>query len=122
DFLGTQYMYKSGYDPQAYVNFFEKVEALEKKKPGSLAKAFSSHPQSPDRIANTQKEIASILPAREQYVVSTSEFDQVKSRLALMPLICMAVSIVESPNSERINARCDSITWFCSTTSSAMKK
>jgi predicted Zn-dependent protease len=82
DYLGTQYMYKSGYDPQAYVNFFEKIEAMEKKKPGTLAKAFSTHPQSPDRIENTQKEIASILPPRDQYVVSTSEFDTVKSRLA----------------------------------------
>jgi predicted Zn-dependent protease len=82
DYLGLQYMYKSGYDPQAFVSFFEKVQAKEKKKPGSLAKAFASHPQTPDRIEETQREIATILPARPQYVVSTSEFDDVKSRLA----------------------------------------
>lgn len=82
DYLGLQYMYKSGYDPQAFVSFFEKVQAREKKKPGTLAKAFSTHPQTPDRIEKSQEEIARILPARVQYVVSTSEFDDVKARLA----------------------------------------
>jgi beta-barrel assembly-enhancing protease len=82
DYLGLQYMYKTGYDPQAFIAFFEKVQAKEKKKPGTLAKAFASHPQTPDRIEESQKEIATILPARPQYVVSTSEFDDVKSRLA----------------------------------------
>src|SRR5450755_587279 len=82
DYLGLQYMYKAGYDPQAFVAFFEKVQAMEKKKPGTLAKAFSTHPQTPDRIAKSQEEIATILPARAQYTVSTSEFDDVKSRLA----------------------------------------
>jgi predicted Zn-dependent protease len=75
-------MYKSGYDPQAFVAFFEKVQALEKKKPGTLAKAFETHPQTPDRIEKSQQEIATILPARPQYLVSTSEFDDVKARLA----------------------------------------
>jgi len=82
DYLGVQYMYKTGYDPNSFVSFFEKVQATEKKKPGSLAKAFASHPQTPDRISETQKEIATILPAREQYIVTTSEFDDVKARLA----------------------------------------
>jgi predicted Zn-dependent protease len=82
DYLGVEYMYKTGYDPQAYVAFFEKVQAKEKKKPGSLSKAFSTHPQTPDRIEKTQEEISKILPARPQYIVSTSEFDDVKARLA----------------------------------------
>jgi predicted Zn-dependent protease len=77
-------MYKSGYDPQAFISFFEKVQAKEKKKPGTLAKAFSTHPQTPDRIEKSQIEIAQILPARQQYLVSTSEFDDVKSRLAAL--------------------------------------
>jgi beta-barrel assembly-enhancing protease len=82
DFLGLQYMYKTGYDPQAFISFFEKIQAKEKKKPGTLAKAFASHPQTPDRIEKSQQEIATILPAKTQYIVSTSEFDDVKSRLA----------------------------------------
>jgi hypothetical protein len=82
DYLGLQYMYKTGYDPQAFISFFEKIQAKEKKKPGTIAKAFASHPQTPDRIAASQKEIATILPARPQYIVSTSEFDDVKSRLS----------------------------------------
>ena len=84
DYLGTQYLYASGYDPQAMVDFFEKIEATEKKKPGALAKAFASHPATPDRVEHTQQEIAKILPAKDQYVVTTSEFDQVKSRLAAL--------------------------------------
>ena len=82
DYLGVQYMYKAGYDPQAFVSFFEKVQAKEKKKPGTLAKAFATHPQTPDRIEKTQKEISEILPPRDQYVVTTSEFDEIKARLA----------------------------------------
>jgi hypothetical protein len=82
DYFGLQYMYKTGYDPQAFISFFEKIQAKEKKKPGTLAKAFASHPQTPDRIEKSQEEIATILPARAQYVVSTSEFDDVKSRLS----------------------------------------
>ncbi len=84
DYLGLQYLYKTGYDPQAFISFFEKVQAKEKKKPGTLAKAFSTHPQTPDRIEKSQSEIAKILPARDQYVVNTSEFDQVKARLAAL--------------------------------------
>jgi predicted Zn-dependent protease len=82
DYLGLQYMYKAGYDPQAFVAFFEKLQAKEKKKPGTLGKAFSTHPQTPDRIEKSQHEIAHVLPARDQYIVTTSEFDDVKARLA----------------------------------------
>jgi len=84
DYLGLQYMYKTGYDPQAFISFFEKIQAKEKKKPGTLAKAFATHPQTPDRIEKSQQEIATILPAKAQYIVSTSEFDDVKSRLAMI--------------------------------------
>lgn len=82
DFLGIQYMYRAGYDPQAFISFFEKVQALEKRKPGLVAKAFSDHPQTPDRILHSQEEIAKFLPARDEYTVTTSEFDDVKARLA----------------------------------------
>jgi beta-barrel assembly-enhancing protease len=82
DYLGVQYMYRAGYDPQAFISFFEKIQALEKRKPGLVAKAFSDHPQTPDRILHTQEEIARILPAKSEYLVTTSEFDDVKARLA----------------------------------------
>lgn len=82
DFLGVQYMYRAGYDPQAFISFFEKVQALEKRKPGLVAKAFADHPQTPDRILHSQEEIARILPPRDEYTVTTSEFDDVKARLA----------------------------------------
>jgi len=81
DYLGLQYMYKAGYDPNAFVQFFEKVEADEKKHPGTIPKVFSTHPPTPDRIEASQKAIATILPSREEYIVTTSEFDVVKRRL-----------------------------------------
>ncbi len=82
DYLGIQYMYRAGYDPQAFITFFEKIQALQKRKPGLVSKAFSDHPQTPDRILHSQEEIARILPARDEYTVTTSEFDDVKARLA----------------------------------------
>jgi hypothetical protein len=82
DYLGTQYAYRAGYDPQGMVSIFEKLDALEKHKPGAISRAFSDHPATPDRIANVEDEIATILPARADYLVTTSEFDQVKERLA----------------------------------------
>jgi len=81
DFLGIQYMYKAGYDPNAYVAFFERLEADEKRRPGTVSKVFSTHPPTPDRIEAAQKEIARILPERDEYIVTTSEFDSVKARL-----------------------------------------
>ena len=82
DYLGLQYMYRAGYDPQAFIQFFEKIDALEKHKPGTLAKVFADHPQTPDRINRSEDEIATIMPAKPDYVVTTSEFDDVKARLA----------------------------------------
>ena len=84
DYLGIQYMYKAGYDPNSLVSFFEKVQTDEKKQPGTIPKVFSTHPPTPDRIEAIQKEIATILPARDQYIVTTSEFDTVKHRLQLI--------------------------------------
>jgi len=81
DFLGLEYMYKTGYDPTAFISFFEKIQAQEKKKPGKLAKAFSTHPPTGDRIEKTQANIATILPERDQYVINTSEFDKIKGKL-----------------------------------------
>ncbi|MGE5645150.1 MAG: M48 family metallopeptidase [Acidobacteriota bacterium] len=81
DLLGLEYMYKTGYDPTAFVDFFEKIQTLEKRKPGTMAKVFSTHPLTDDRIKTAQKNIQEILKAKPEYVVSTSEFDNVKGRL-----------------------------------------
>lgn len=84
DYLGLEYMYKAGYDPNAFVAFFEKVAADEKKQPGTIPKIFSTHPPTPERIKASQKEIATVLPQRSEYIVTTSEFDVVKHRLQLI--------------------------------------
>jgi len=83
DYLGLQYMYKTGYDPTAFVDFFEKIQTLEKRKPGTIAKAFSTHPPTDDRITKTQQQIADLKP-RPEYVVTTSEFNDVKNRLKML--------------------------------------
>jgi len=84
DLLGLEYMYKTGYDPTAFVDFFEKIQTLEKKKPGTMSKIFSSHPMTDDRIQTAQKNIQELLKAKPEYVVTTSEFDGVKDRLMAM--------------------------------------
>src|SRR5450755_913150 len=84
DLLGLEYMYKAGYDPTAFVDFFEKIQSLEKKKPGTMAKVFSTHPMTDDRIKVAQKNIQEYLKERPEYVVTTSEFNDVKTRLMAM--------------------------------------
>ena len=84
DLLGLQYLYKTGYDPTAFVDFFEKIQALEKKKPGTMSKVFGTHPLTDDRIKDAQKNIQELLKARPEYVVTTSEFNDVKTRLLAM--------------------------------------
>jgi len=84
DLLGLEYMYKSGYDPGAFVDFFEKIQSLEKKKPGTMSKVFSTHPMTDDRIQTAQKNIQAYLKERPEYVVTTSEFNDVKTRLMAM--------------------------------------
>ena len=81
DMFGLQYMYKSGYDPEAFVDFFEKIQSMEKKKPGTMSKVFSTHPMTEDRIQTAQKNIQILLKERPEYVVTTSEFNDVKGRL-----------------------------------------
>src|SRR5262249_33600598 len=80
DALGAQYLWSAGYDPHAMVTFFEKLEAKEKKKPGRISKIFSTHPATGDRI----EKVSSLLerfPDRGEYLVNSSEFDQIKNRL-----------------------------------------
>jgi len=81
DYLGVQYMYKTGYDPTSFISYFEKVQAQEKKKPGKLSKLFSTHPPTADRIEKSQENIATVLPNRDNYVLNTSEFDSIKGKL-----------------------------------------
>jgi beta-barrel assembly-enhancing protease len=80
DKLGVQYLYAAGYDPGAMATMFEKLESKNKKKPGFIARAFSTHPAPPDRRAASLA-LAARFPENEEYVISTSEFQRVKNRL-----------------------------------------
>ena len=83
DLLGLEYDYAAGYDPQAFVQFFEKLN-VKKKKPNLVAKAFATHPMNVERIQDAQEEIRKYLPDRPEYVVDTSEFESVKARLMML--------------------------------------
>ena len=100
DFLGVQYLYKSGYDPTSFVDFFEKMLADEKRKPGTISKFFRSHPPHGSRIRKVQKTIDELLPNRPEYVVTTSEFLQVKERLE--QLVLRRKSTTDDPNKPRL--------------------
>lgn len=81
DLLGLEYLYKAGYDPNGFIEIFEKIQALAPRRPGRVASLFSDHPATEDRIAAVQKNIQNLLKPQPQYVVNTSEFDAVKARL-----------------------------------------
>ncbi len=105
DMLGLQYMYKAGYDPTAFVDFFEKLQSLEKRKPGTMAKVFSSHPPTGDRIQRAQKNIQELLDAKPEYVVTTSEFNKVKARLMAMHNRRVGGDKQEDPNRPRLRKK-----------------
>src|SRR6516164_5734089 len=81
DYLGLQYLYKAGYDPNAYVSFFGKVTEAERHEPGSVPSVFMDHPPTADRVIKAEQEIKKLLPDRGQSLVSTSEFNDVQARL-----------------------------------------
>ena len=101
DYLGLQYLYKTGYDPGAAVSFFEKLQAKETAKPGTISKMFSTHPPTGDRIEKTKKNIELVLPDREQYVVTTSEFQKIKRQLANWKTACRTRKNKVSPSLKR---------------------
>jgi len=81
DLLGLEYMYKAGYDPTASIDIFERIESLEKTRPSAVAKVFATHPMTFDRIKTAQKNITEILPPKPEYVVNTSEFNEMRGRM-----------------------------------------
>jgi predicted Zn-dependent protease len=81
DYLGTQYLYAAGYDPNGAISIFEKLESLRKRKAGAWDRLLSTHPMDADRIDKTQKEIQRILPAKSEYVITSSEYMAVRERV-----------------------------------------
>ena len=81
DLLGIQYLYKSGYDPTAAIDMFERIEATQRKHPGAVSQLFNTHPLPSDRITRTQQNIQQNLPPRPEYVVNTSEYEDIRARL-----------------------------------------
>ena len=81
DFLGLQYLWKAGYDPESSINMFERVESMERRQPGAVSQLFHTHPMTADRIARTQHNICQILPNRAEYVINTSDYEDIRTRL-----------------------------------------
>ena len=98
DLLGIQYQYAAGYDPQAFLDALEKLSGLENRHHDAtsstrtslhdqIARAFASYPPTEERIQKIQSEISNFLPGRNDYILDTSAFQQVKSRLADRPVL-----------------------------------
>jgi len=81
DTLGMQYQYAAGYDPTAFVDFFEKLESEEKEPHNFVARAFMTHPMTDDRVRRAENMLA-MLPDRDTYITDTSEFDEIRDRLS----------------------------------------
>ena len=103
DYLGVQYAYAAGYDPSGVISIFEKLESLERKQPGAVSKVFSSHPQDADRIGKTEREIQEILPAKADYVVTTSEYRDIRKRLIDLRAAREVVTPETSPVLKRLD-------------------
>jgi predicted Zn-dependent protease len=105
DFLGLQYLYKAGYDPTAFVSFFEKVKSQEKRKSGFLTKAFSTHPVTQDRIRKAQEQIGHSLPSRDEYALSSSDFERIKAQLEVLENAEKPDEADQDPNRPRLQRR-----------------
>ena len=114
DYLGLQYMYAAGYDPNGAVSMFEKLEMLERQRPGTLSRIFASHPMDSTRIDKAQQEIQRILPSKPEYVVTTSEYHDIRERLITLqdrrktdngPVLRRAPSQSEDQDSQRPTIR-----------------
>jgi predicted Zn-dependent protease len=101
DYLGVQYLFKTGYDPTAMVRFFEKLQAKEKAKPGSMSKLFATHPPTGERIRKVEDAITTVLPPADRYVETTSEFNRIKAQLAKL----QNYRRIEDPNRPTLRRR-----------------
>jgi predicted Zn-dependent protease len=81
DYLGVQYLWAAGYDPNGAISIFEKMESMQRRQPGAVSKLFATHPMDADRIAKTEQEIGAILPGKPEYVVTTSGYKAMRERL-----------------------------------------
>lgn len=98
DFLGLEYMYETGYDPQSFVRFFQQIEAENKRHPGFIARSFETHPPTRSRINAAEKEIETILPPKKEYVLDTSQFERMKARLAMIEQQYHMTNSLHGPN------------------------
>jgi predicted Zn-dependent protease len=73
-------MDRSGYDPSAAIDMFERIEGRERKIPGRVKRLWSDHPITASRIDAAQKHLNEIAGHRPEYVVNTSEYEEMRLR------------------------------------------
>jgi len=86
DQLGTQYAWNTGYDPEGFIGFFQKLQAREKNKPGTFTSFFRTHPTLESRIEKVEEEIG-LLPQKEYYIVTSSRLGLVQDRLRVQEVL-----------------------------------
>lgn len=100
DRLGVQYLYDAGYDPTGMATMFEKLAAQEKKKTTGFGKLLLDHPESLER-RDTSLALVARFPEREEYVVTTSDFQRVKAHLLKLSNAKVATEIDEDITNSR---------------------
>lgn len=101
DFLGLQYTYAAGYDPAELIRFFERIRIEEGEYRSSfVSKLLQTHPMTEQRIRRARQEIKTILPPRNAYIITTSDFDKMKARLGAIAAAHRAVRV--SPTHTRV--------------------
>ncbi|MFC1513625.1 M48 family metallopeptidase [candidate division KSB1 bacterium] len=80
DRRAVQYMIAAGYDPNALITFFEKLESLQTHKPGRIEKLLSTHPQPSERIEKLKEELI-IINTDKKGVLNTEKYLQMKQIL-----------------------------------------
>jgi predicted Zn-dependent protease len=98
DRLGVQYLYAAGYDPNGMATMFEKLAAQNKKKPGTISRLFTTHPQSADR-KDASIALVGRFPEKDEYKISSSDFNRVKAHLLRMTNVQEGV-LSDDPNGD----------------------
>ena len=80
DRFAVESTYAAGIDPEGTATFFQKLVAMQKSEPGQLAKMFSTHPPSRERVENVRAQIGE-LPAKAGLTSDSRRFQEIKKRI-----------------------------------------
>lgn len=81
DKLGVHSMYRAGYNPRGMASMFEELLSREQRSPNSVARFFSTHPLTTDRIRKVTSE-AQKLPARGDLITDDPNYQAIRRRVS----------------------------------------